>query len=105
MVVPEERPKAIVVVLDSQISSKSIPRLCENLRAVLEASDADVVVCDVGTLVAASPVTLDVLDALARLQLTAKRVGRRLHVANASSQLRTLLTLTGLSETLLLDPP
>lgn len=101
MVVPEERPKTIVVVLDGQISSSTVPRLCENLRAALEASDAEVVVCDVGTLAAASPVTLDVLDALARLQLTAKRLGRTVRLANVSTQLQALLTLTGLSETLL----
>ena len=40
------------------------------------------------------------LDALARLQLNAKRIGQSIRLSNASSELRQLIALAGLSEVL-----
>lgn len=60
-----------------------------------------VVVCDMG------PVThpdAGTIDALARLQLIARRDGVRLHLLNTSQELRELLALTGLSDVLPLCP-
>jgi ABC-type transporter Mla MlaB component len=83
-----------VIVIDHPIGD--VPRLCERLRAVLERSDAAVVVCDVGAL-AADAVTV---EALARLQLTACRRGRRIRLQRASHELRQLLSLVGLADVL-----
>jgi anti-anti-sigma regulatory factor len=55
-----------------------------------------VVVCDVSGLVRAD---LDVVDALARLALAARRRGRSIEVRRACPRLRELLELTGLDET------
>ena len=53
-------------------------------------------VCDVGAL-APDAVTI---DALARLQLTARRLGREVRLRHASSELQELLAFVGLREVL-----
>ena len=58
------------------------------------------IVCDVGAL-AADAATLDVL---ARLQLAARRLGRELHLREASQELRDLVAFAGLAEVLRLQP-
>ncbi len=63
----------------------------------MEGSDADVVVCDVGALVNPDAAAI---DALARLQLTARRSGGQVRLRNASSRLQELLFLMGLSDVL-----
>jgi hypothetical protein len=45
------------------------------------------------------------VDALAHLQLAARRVGRALRLRNASKELIELITFCGLSEVLGLEPP
>ena len=54
----------------------------------------------------ASTFPADVLtvDALARLQLSARRHGRRLRVRDASDDLQDLIDLAGLSEVLGIEP-
>ncbi len=69
--------------------------LCERLRVLLARSDADLVVCDVGALAAAD---LDTVDALAKLQLGARRLGSTIFLRHASSELCELLDLSGLSD-------
>jgi anti-anti-sigma regulatory factor len=85
----------IVLGIGGSIARADVPGLCEWLRALLEGSDADLVVCDVGALACPDAVTV---DALARLQLTAHRLGRSIGLRHASSELRDLLDLTGLGE-------
>lgn len=85
----------IVLVFGDAIARAEIQSLCENLRALLERSDAKVVVCDVGTLVDPD---LGAVNALARLQLTARRLGRRILLLHACGELQELLTLMGLRD-------
>ena len=54
-------------------------------------------VCDLGALVDADVMTL---DALARLQLSIRRLGGCLHLRGASRELKDLLDLAGLCEAL-----
>ncbi len=70
-----------------------LPLLCEGLRLRLLASESTVVVCDVGALSA----DLLTVDALARLELTARRLGREIRLAGASPELLGLLGLAGLA--------
>ena len=74
-----------------------IPHLCESARERLATSDAGVVICDAHALTDPDAVAI---DALARLQLTAKRVGRELQLRDACSELQELIALAGLSEVL-----
>jgi ABC-type transporter Mla MlaB component len=105
---PEELPTArvsalrqppgsstIVLVIGGPIARADVPRLCERAHALLEASDADLAVCDVGGLADPDAVTV---DALARLQLTARRLGLQIRVRHAGGELRDLLALMGLCE-------
>ena len=83
------------MVITGRIEPPDLEGLCERVRAALEESAAGVVVCDVAGLVAPDAVAVDVL---ARLQLTAKRMGAELCLRGASDALRELLDLTGLCE-------
>jgi hypothetical protein len=56
--------------------------------------------CDVGAL----PADGVALDALARLQLAARRAGLELELCNASPELCCLITFTGLEEVLCVEP-
>ena len=71
------------------------------MRLVLEESGADVLVCDVTLLTDPDCATV---DALARLELGARRLGRRIRLRGASPRLRELLQLAGLSEIVGLEP-
>ncbi|MBA2476920.1 MAG: hypothetical protein H0V40_13310, partial [Actinobacteria bacterium] len=66
------RPSTIVLALGGSLARADLPALCASFRVLLEASEADVVLCDVGALV---DVDAAAIDALARLQLTARRLG------------------------------
>jgi ABC-type transporter Mla MlaB component len=84
---------AIVVSLGGSAAQVEVPHLCDFLRVQLEHSDADLVICDVAALSGADACTV---DAIARLQLTARRQGRHLRLRGASSELRELLRLMGM---------
>jgi ABC-type transporter Mla MlaB component len=91
---PPEPPPTLVLVLSGRIQRDDIPRLCECARALLEGEHGEVVVCDVGAVVSPDAVTV---DALARLQLVARRVGRRVLLLHAERELLDLLDLMGLA--------
>jgi ABC-type transporter Mla MlaB component len=78
-----------------RIDRADIPGLCERAQVALTSRAASQLVCDVGAIVAPDAVTV---DALARLQLTARRLGCQLRVQHASAELRGLLAFMGLSE-------
>ncbi len=67
--------------------------LCRLLRTILEGTDAEMVVCDVGAL---TDPDIGTVDTLARLQLTARRLRREIALGHASPELRALLGLVGL---------
>jgi ABC-type transporter Mla MlaB component len=89
------------LVITRPIARSDIPGLCESVREVLKGSDADLVVCDVAALVDPDAVTV---DALARLQLTARRCGRRVRLRHACGELQDLIALMGLSDVVPLAP-
>lgn len=49
-------------------------------------------------LVVTGPIDAGTIDAMARMQLTARRLGRRVRLLDASGELKDLLALTGLSD-------
>ncbi len=77
------------------IDPADVPDLCERARALLEATEADLAICDVGELVDPDAATV---EALARLQLTAGRLGRRVTVRRACGELKELVALMGLTD-------
>jgi anti-anti-sigma regulatory factor len=91
------RPCTVVLVLDHAIMRAGVPELCARLCVLLEGSDADLVVCDVGALDTPDAATV---DALARLQLAARRRGRRVTLRHARPALQDLVALAGLGDVL-----
>jgi ABC-type transporter Mla MlaB component len=86
-----------VLAISGPISRADIPWLCRRVRSMLQDGDVELVVCDLAGVRAPDAVTL---DALARMQLAARRSGRHMRVRHACDELRDLVTLTGLSEVL-----
>jgi STAS domain len=87
----------IRLAMNDGIDRADIPGLCERARLMLVDDAADQLVCDVAAIVVPDAVTV---DALARLQLTARRLGRRASVEHASAELCGLLAFMGLSDVL-----
>jgi hypothetical protein len=89
---PSARPTTVVCVVAGPIARADVPAICGHVAALLEATGADVALCDVGSL-AADAVAV---DALARIQLAAARMGRRVVLRHAAADLRDLLAFVGL---------
>jgi ABC-type transporter Mla MlaB component len=88
-----EATKPIVLVVTGRLSPGDVGPLCDELTLrLLEAAAAEVI-CDVSRL---GRPTLATVDSLARLQLTARRQGRRIRLRGAGRELRLLLDLAGL---------
>ena len=75
------------------VRREQIPDLCAALAELFGAEPDAAVVCEVA---AAARPDVVLAEALARLQLTARRHGRRLEVRGAGPELRELLDLLGL---------
>jgi hypothetical protein len=97
---PPPEPSTGLLVVAAPIGDGDVAMLCERLRAVIGTSDAEIVVCDVGAL----PANARTIEALARLQLTARRLGRRIRLQRASHQLEQLLAFVGLADVVAVGP-
>lgn len=94
----ELRPPSEVtidVVISRPITHAAIARLCERVRMLLEGRGAQLIVCDVSAVIDPDAATI---DALARVQLTARRLGGDVRLRNACDQLRDLVTFVGLAD-------
>jgi len=89
-------PRAIVFAIGGPIARADLPGLGRRVCALLESAQAAVALCDV-TGVAADAVTV---DALARLQLAARRHRCQVRLRGASAELRSLIAFMGLSDVL-----
>jgi ABC-type transporter Mla MlaB component len=94
-------PSSIVFAVGGRITRADIPRLNDALAALLEHADVEVVICDVGALVRPDAIAV---DALAQLQLTARRRGSTIRLRHASPELCELIAFMGLSEPLSSEP-
>ncbi len=98
---PGESPGIAVVRLNGRIDRVDSAALCERVRAVVVVGRTELVICDVGGLVAPDAAAV---DALARMQLTAHRLGCSLGVRHACPVLVELIVLSGLADVLRLVP-
>ena len=89
-------PGAIVLVVVGPLTPSSILGLCTSLH-LLEGCPGDPVVCDLGMLDRTDAGTV---DALARLQLTARRLDRQIRLRHAPRELQELLAVMGLRDVL-----
>lgn len=92
------RPSEVAFSIRGPIKRADIPGLCERVCEVLRASGA-VVACDVEG-VEPDAVTV---DALARLQLAARRRGCEVRLRNAGPALFDLIALMGLANVIVDD--
>jgi ABC-type transporter Mla MlaB component len=89
-------PRSVTFAIRGPLTCEDLPELCERVCALLGGSRPDVAVCDVEG-VAADAVSV---DALARLQLAARRHRCRIELRHASSELRELIAFMGLEDVL-----
>jgi anti-anti-sigma regulatory factor len=86
-------PNTVLFILEPPIARSDIRALCGRLIVLLLKNGGDLVVCDVGALVDPDAC---IVDTLARLQVTAQRLGCGLRIRGARPELLGLLELTGL---------
>ena len=94
MAAPEAQ--TIAFALSAPIARADLQLLCECVCGLLERSGAGVALCDVSRL---DPSAVSV-DALARLQLTARRSGCEVLLQRPSNELRELVDFMGLADVL-----
>ena len=90
------RTGTIAFAIHGPLARGDLPDLCDRLIRVLVFSGAVVALCDVSALEA----DVVAIDALAQLQLTARRLGCRITLWHASAELLDLLAFAGLAEAL-----
>jgi|SRR5579884_2348083 len=89
-------PSTITFSIWGPIERDDLPGLCDRVCALLDHSDASVALCDVAC-VAPDLVTI---DALARLQLAARRHRCLIRLRGASEELLELVAFMGLQDVL-----
>jgi ABC-type transporter Mla MlaB component len=94
MVSPKSR--TIAFAIEGPIERSDLPGLCDRVCGLLERSGSPLAVIDV------HGVTNDAVtvDALARLQLAARRHGCQVRLRNATPELRELVAFMGLTDVL-----
>jgi ABC-type transporter Mla MlaB component len=89
-------PRAIAFAVHGPIAREDLHGLGDRVCALLHEHRPDEALCDVRS-VPADAVTV---DALARLQLAARRTGCTIRLRHASPELRELVAFMGLNEVL-----
>ena len=89
-------PRTIGFAIHGPITRADLPGLCDRVCGLLQASAAGVALCDVDGV---DPDAVTV-EALARLQLAARRHGCRVRLRGASPELLELLGFMGLGDVL-----
>ena len=89
-------PRTLTFAIRGPVGRDDLPGLCARVCALLERSAAELVFCDVAGV---DPDAVTV-DALARLQLGARRQGCVVRLRNASPELRELVAFMGLTAVL-----
>ena len=89
-------PRTVAFAIWGPIGRDDLPGLCDRVCSLLERSAAAAALCDVRG-VEPDAVTV---DALARLQLGARRHGCTVTLRNATAELRELVAFMGLSDVL-----
>ena len=90
------RTSTVEFAVVGPIERHDLPGLCDRVCALLARAAPDVAFCDVATV---DPDAVTV-DALARLQLAARRCGCQVRLRNASAELRDLVAFMGLADVL-----
>jgi ABC-type transporter Mla MlaB component len=84
-----------VLVIAGRVTPETIAGLCARVRTLLADPDLDGLTCDLSGVVEPDAAAL---EALARMQLTARRLGRSIRLRHVRPEMRALLTLAGLTD-------
>src|SRR6059036_2192766 len=84
---PSARPTTVAFAVAGPMARADLPAICRDVVALLEATGADVALCDVRAL----PADAAAVDVLARIQLAARRMGRQVVLRDVADDLRDLL--------------
>ena len=93
---PAPAARSLAFAVRGPIERDDLPGLCARVRGLFEAGGPGIAWCDVRG-VPADAVTV---DALARLQLAARRYGWSVRLLHASPELHELVSFMGLTEVL-----
>jgi ABC-type transporter Mla MlaB component len=93
---PEHLSAGTLRLVLGPLGRADLPALCDHVAALLAGHAGTIVVCDV----AALPADAVAVDALARLQLTARRVRCRVVLDRPAAELLSLLAFAGLADVL-----
>ena len=93
-------PDAPVLMLGPSLHPADVPALSRRARSLVSRCAADTLICDVGAVASPDAATV---DALARLQLRARRRGYTIRLRRVPEDLEELLALAGLAEALPLE--
>ena len=98
----DEATSTIAMVISGRLARADVPAMLERIGRLLEGTSMEgtstgPIFCDVAAVIDPDLFTV---DALAALQLWARRLGRPLRFRHASPELRELIALAGLSGTL-----
>ena len=89
-------PQPLLFEVRGPIERSDLPGLCDRVCGLLGATPAPVAFCDVSSV----PPDAVTVDALARLQLGARRHGCQVRLRGASDELRRLVAFMGLADVL-----
>jgi ABC-type transporter Mla MlaB component len=90
------RPRrSVVLVIHGVVTPEAVAGLCARVRSLLGDPGIELVTCDLSGV--ADP-DAAALEALARMQLTARRMGRSIRLAHVRPEMRALLALAGLTD-------
>jgi ABC-type transporter Mla MlaB component len=89
-------PRAIAFTIHGPIARTDLPGLCERVCSLLQEARPEIAYCEVSGV---DPDAVTV-DALARLQLAARRYACRVRLRGASDELRALVAFMGLAHVL-----
>ena len=90
-----------MLVVEGSVGRADIPGICARVRQVLEDTEAERLVCDVSGLDAVDAV---IVDALAQVHVTARRLGRALELRGADVELVALMAWMGIDDALRFGP-
>jgi STAS domain len=91
---PPPAATTCILVIDRPVGSADVADLCDRLRVLVAGSEAEIVVCDARGLAA----NLTSIDALVRLRLSARRLGRQFRVHRVSPELSDLIAFCGVAD-------
>jgi ABC-type transporter Mla MlaB component len=98
---PSTPRRDVVLAVRGRITDETVPLWCARVADLLADPAVGGITCDLSGVVRPD---VRALDALARMQLVARRLGRTIRLRHASADMCALLSLAGLTDVLPPEP-